>query len=602
MDGLLKRSYVIIAIFLLTGLVFVAGFFRLQILDPTYKVFATNNVLREITQYPARGLIYDRNGKLLVHNRPVYDLLVTPREVQQFDTLSLCNLLEITKDDLEIQLQKAREYSYFKPSIVVKQISPETYAVLQERLYRFRGFHTQSRTLREYNYPAAAHVLGYIGEVNQSDLEKDRYYRQGEYIGVSGIEKTYEEALRGRKGVKKYLVDVHNRIQGSFLNGEEDVPATVGKDLIATIDIDLQLYAEKLMENKRGSVVAIEPSTGEILALVSSPAYDPSMLVGRIRGSNIAQLLADPNRPLFNRALQAEYPPGSTFKMVNVLIALQEETINLNTRFSCDGTASMPIRCSHYHISPIGAVDAIRESCNSFLYSTFRSILNSRKTSAEGFGVWRDYVLSFGFGTDLGADLMNTGKGNVPTGEYYNRIYGVNRWNSLTVRSLSIGQGELGVTPLQLANYSAIIANRGHYFRPHVVKEIAEQEINRKFTSKIQTLVTPENVEPVIDGMQMVVENTNASVFMRIPEVVMCGKTGTVQNPHGKDHSAFMAFAPKDEPKIAISVYIENSGFGATFAAPVASLLVEKYLKGEIAQSRKWVETRMLEINLINQN
>ncbi len=602
MDGLSKRSYVIIGIFLLTGLIFVAGFFRLQILDPKYKVFATNNVLREVTQYPARGLIYDRNGKLLVHNRPVYDLLVTPREVRQFDTLSLCNLLEISKEELQIQLQKAREYSSFKPSIVVKQISPETYAILQERLYRFRGFHTQSRTLREYNYPAAAHVLGYIGEVNQSDLEKDRYYRQGEYIGVSGIEKTYEETLRGKKGVKKYLVDVHNRIQGSFLNGEEDVPATVGKDLITTIDIDLQLYAEKLMENKRGSVVAIEPSTGEILALVSAPAYDPSMLVGRIRSSNIALLLADSDRPLFNRALQAEYPPGSTFKMMNVLIALQEGTINMNTRFSCDGTASMPIRCTHYHVSPLGVVDAIRESCNPFLYATFRSILNSKKTSAEGFSVWRDYVQSFGFGTDLGADLVNAGKGNVPSIEYYNRIYGVNRWNSLTVRSLSIGQGELGVTPLQLANYSAVIANRGHYFRPHVVKDIAEQEINRKFISKIQTLVTPENVEPVIAGMQMVVENTNASVFMRIPEVVMCGKTGTVQNPHGKDHSAFMAFAPRDEPQIAISVYIENSGFGATYAAPVASLLVEKYLKGEIDESRKWVEARMLEINLIQQN
>jgi len=595
-----KRSYVIIGIFVLVGLVFIAGLFGLQVLDPTYKVFATNNVLRDVVQYPARGLIFDRNGKLLVHNKPAYDLLVTPREVQKFDTLYLCNLLEITKEDLESRLQTAREYSRFRPSIIVKQISPETYAVLQERLYRFKGFHTQSRTLREYEFPAAAHLLGYVGEVNQSDLEQDRYYRQGDYIGVSGIEKTYEEPLRGVKGIKKFLVDVHNRIQGSFLNGEEDLPAKVGHNLVTTIDIDLQLYAEKLMENKTGSVVAIEPSTGEILAIVSAPAYNPGMLVGRVRGSNYALLLADSLRPLFNRALQAEYPPGSTFKMVNALIALEEGTIDLSSRFSCNGTASLPIRCTHYHISPLGVVDAVRESCNPFLYNTFRSILSSRNTSAEGFAMWRNYVLSFGFGADLGTDLVNTGRGNVPSVEYYNRIYGANRWNSLTVRSLAIGQGELGVTPLQLANYCAIMANRGHYFIPHVVKEIAEEEINQEFKSKVQSLISPEHFEPIITGMQMVVENTNASVFMRIPEVVMCGKTGTVQNPHGKDHAAFMAFAPKDNPQIAISVYVENSGFGSTFAAPIASLLVEKYLKGEIAESRKWVETRMLEINLIN--
>jgi penicillin-binding protein 2 len=591
---------VIIGIFVLVGIVFTAGLFRLQVLDPTYKVFATNNVLREVVQYPARGLIFDRNGKLLVHNKPAYDLLVTPREVQNFDTLYLCNLLEITKEDMEARLKTAREYSRYKPSIIVKQIPPETYAILQERLYRFRGFHTQSRTLREYNYPAAAHVLGYVGEVNQSDLEKDLYYRQGDYIGVSGIEKTYEVSLRGEKGIKKFLVDVHNRIQGSFLDGVEDTPAQVGHNLVTSIDIDLQLYAEKLMENKKGSIVAIEPSTGEILAFVSAPAYHPGMLVGRVRGSNYALLLADSLRPLFNRALLAEYPPGSTFKMMNALIALQEGSISLNTRFSCDGTASLPIRCTHYHVSPLGVVDAVRESCNPFLYNTFRTIINSRRTPAEGFNIWRDYLLSFGFGKNMGTDLAGENKGNVPSEEYYTRIYGANRWTALTIRSLAIGQGELGVTPLQLANYSAIIANRGQYFVPHVVKEIAGEEINPEFKSGIQTKISPEHFEPIITGMQMVVENTNASVFMRIPEVVMCGKTGTVQNPHGKDHSAFMAFAPRENPRIAISVYVENSGFGATFAAPIASLLVEKYLKGEIAESRKWVETRMLEMNLLN--
>jgi penicillin-binding protein 2 len=601
-DTFSKRSYIIIGIFVLTGIIFMVGLFRLQVLDPTYKVFATNNVLREIVQYPARGLIYDRNGNLLVHNKPAYDLLVTPREVKAFDTLYLCNLLDISKEDFESRIKSAKEYSWYKPSIVVKQIPPETYAVLQERIYRFRGFHTQSRTLREYNYPVAAHVLGYVGEVNQADLDRDIYYYQGDYIGVSGIEKTYEKWLRGDKGIKKYLVDVHNRIQGSFLDGAEDTPAQVGNNMVTSLDINLQLYAEKLMENKIGSIVAIEPSTGEILALVSAPAYHPGMLVGRVRGSNYAMLLADSLKPLFNRALLAEYPPGSTFKMLNALIALEEGSIDLNTRFSCSGTASVPIRCTHSHISPLGVVDAIRESCNPFMWNTFRSIINSRKTSAEGFNLWKEYVDSFGFGKKLETDLVNENKGNVPSEEYYNRYFGAGRWSALTVRSLAIGQGELGITPLQLANYAAIMANRGHYFIPHTVKNIEGQEINPKFRNRVETKISPKHFEPIIDGMQMVVENTNASVFMRIPDLVMCGKTGTVQNPHGEDHAAFMAFAPRENPQIAISVYVENSGFGSTFAAPIASLLVEKYLKGEIAESRKWVETRMLEMDLINRS
>jgi penicillin-binding protein 2 len=601
-DTFSKRSYVIIGIFVLTALLFIVGLFRLQVLDPTYKVFATNNVLREIVQYPARGLIYDRTGKLLVHNKPAYDLLVTPREVDVFDTTYLCNLLDITKEDFKERIKAAEEYSRYKPSIIVKQISPETYAVLQERIYRFRGFHTQSRTLREYNYPVAAHVLGYVGEVNQADLDRDSYYSQGDYIGVSGIEKTYEKWLRGKKGIKKYLVDVHNRIQGSFLNGEEDIPAQVGSNLVTSLDIELQIYAEKLMENKIGSIVAIEPSTGEILALVSAPSYHPGMLVGRVRGSNYAMLLADSLKPLFNRALLAEYPPGSTFKMMNALIALQVGSINLQTRFSCNGTASVPIRCTHSHVSPLGVVEAIRESCNPFMWNTFRSIINSKSTSSEGFNLWKDYVDSFGFGRKLGTDLVNENEGNVPSEEYYNRYFGAGRWSALTIRSLAIGQGELGITPLQLANYAAIMANRGHYIIPHVVKNIEGEEIPEKYRKKVQTKISSEHFEPVISGMQMVVENTNASVYMRIPDIVMCGKTGTVQNPHGEDHAAFMAFAPRENPQIAVSVYVENSGFGSTYAAPIASLLVEKYLKGEIAESRNWVEKRMLEMDLINRN
>ncbi len=597
-----KRKYVIIAVFAFIGLVFLIKLFRLQILDPTYKEYATNNVLREVVQYPARGLVFDRNGKLLVFNKAAYDLLITPREVGVFDTLYLCNLLDITKEELDLKIQEAKDYSWYKPSILVKQISPESFAVLQEKLYKYKGFHTQSRTLREYSKPVAAHVLGYVSEVNSSDIQKDEYYKSGDYIGASGIEQTYEKELRGEKGIKKQLVDVHNRIQGSFKNGREDVPAKIGKNIYSTLDLDLQAYAEELFQNKKGSVVAIEPSTGEVLAMLSAPAYNPGLLVGRVRGSNYAKLIADTLRPLFNRALMAEYPPGSTFKVVNVLVGLQEQAINLNTRFTCNGPASVPIRCTHNHVSPLGPIEAIKQSCNPFMWNTFRSIINHFETTAEGFNKWRDYTLSFGLGQKLNTDLTNTSGGNIPSEDYYNGIYGAGHWSALTIRSLAIGQGEIGITPLQLANYCAAVANRGYYYIPHVIKDIQDGQIDERFHEKHMTKISPGYFEPVIEGMQKVVEETNASALIRIPGITMCGKTGTAQNPHGEDHAVFMAFAPKDNPKIAISVYVENSGYGATYAAPIASLLVEKYLNGEIAKKRKWVETRMENINLINPN
>jgi penicillin-binding protein 2 len=598
-----KRSYVIIAIFLFTGLIYGARLFRLQVLDPTYKVYATNNVLRNVVQYPARGLIYDRNGKLLVHNKPAYDLMITPREVEMFDTLYLCNFLEIEKEELERKIKEAKEYSFYKPSILVKQIPPEKYAVLQERIYRFKGFHTQSRTLREYSYPsAAAHVLGYVGEVTADNIEDDNYYSMGDYIGQSGIEKSYEEWLRGTKGIKKYLVDVHNRIQGSFLEGGQDLPAQIGKNLTTSLDIELQLYAEKLLQNKRGSVVAIEPSTGEILALASAPAYDPGLLVGRVRGENYAMLLSDTLKPLFNRALMAKYPPGSTFKVLNVLVGLEEQTITTRTLFPCYGPSTVPIRCTHNHGSPNEVVEAIRESCNPFLWNTFRSILYSAETSAEGYNLWRDHVLNFGIGKKLGIDLPTENKGSLPDGEYYNRIYGNGRWNAMTVRSLAIGQGELGVTPLQLANYCSAVANRGFYYSPHVVIEIEDGSLSRELKTKIDVGISEEHFDPVIEGMQQAVELTNTVYLSRIPGIAMCGKTGTAENPHGSDHSVFMAFAPRENPQIAISVYVENGVWGTRYAAPIASLLVEKYLNDTIADNRKWVETRMIEANLLNPN
>src|SRR5690554_272489 len=571
-------------------------------LDPAYKVYATNNVLREITQYPARGLIFDRNGKLLVHNKPSYDLLITPREVGVFDTLYICKLLEITKADLETRIQAARKYSWYRPSILVKQISPETYAILQEKIYRFKGFHTQSRTLREYNFPVAAHVLGYVGEVNAADLERDTYYSMGDYIGVTGIEKTYEKWLRGEKGTKKFLVDVHNRIQGSFLEGQEDSPAKVGYNLTSSLDVELQLYAETLLQNKKGSIVAIEPSTGEILAIASAPGYHPNLLVGRQRGTNYSKLLTDTLKPLFNRALLSEYPPGSTFKVINALIALEQGSITEHTRFSCAGRGSTPIRCTHSHHSPLTVTDAIKESCNPFMWNTYRSILTNYPTTAEGYRVWREYVQRFGMGRKLEIDLPVESRGSLPDDGYFDRIYGKGRWRPLTIRSMAIGQGELGVTPVQLANYTAAIANRGYYFTPHVVKDIENAQIDNIYKIKHSTGISEKHFEPIIDGMHRSIEYSSSGALIKVPEVVMCGKTGTVQNNHGSDHSVFMAFAPKDDPKIAISVYIENGVWGARYAAPIASLMVEKYLNDSISPGRKWVEKRMIDANLLNPN
>ena len=602
MDIFGKRKYLIIAIFLAVGLIFILKLFNIQVIDTDYKEYATNQVLREIVQYPNRGLIYDRNGKLIVYNKPAYDLLVTPREVETFDTTYFCKLVDISKEELIAGIKKAREYSPYKPSILVKQISPETFAILQEQLYKFKGFHAQSRTLREYSSPVAAHVLGYVSEVNADDIERDSYYKSGDYIGANGLERTYEKQLRGTKGIKKQLVDVHNRIQGSYRNGSEDTPAKIGKNIYCTLDLDLQEYAEKLFQNKKGSVVAIEPSTGEVLVMLSAPTYDPNLLVGRVRGTNYNKLLADTLKPLFNRATQAKYPPGSTFKIINTLIGLQEGAINTSTLFTCNGRASTPISCTHNHVTPLNVIDAIRESCNSFLWNTFRAIINHDKTSEESFNEWRSYAESFGVGEKLGSDFPNELEGDLPKADMYNGIYGKGHWNALTIRSLAIGQGELGTTPLQIANISATVANRGFYITPHLIKAVENDTINRNFDLKHFVKILPENFEPIINGMEQVVTNTSVAYRAKIPGIVMCGKTGTAQNPHGKDHSVFTAFAPKDNPKIAISVYVENSGYGATYAAPIASLIVEKYLNDTIATSRKWIEREMMDMNLLNPN
>ncbi|MCW0483631.1 penicillin-binding protein 2 [Gaoshiqia sediminis] len=605
MDKFARRKYILGAIFVVIVLIFIIRLFTLQVLDSSYKQYATQNVLRRVINYPARGLIYDRNGKLLVYNKAAYDLLVTPREMAPFDTTQFCEILKIEKAELIDGLNKAKKYSRYKPSVVIKQLSPEGYAVLQEKLFKFPGFFVQSRTLREYPQKIAAHMLGYVGEVDRSAIQKDKYYSQGDYIGVTGLERAYEKELRGRKGVNFFLVDVHNRLKGAYLEGLSDTVAVLGQNLVSTIDSELQRYAEQLMQNKRGAVVAIEPKTGEILSFYSGPSYDPNLLVGRERSANYQILLRDTLKPLTNRAISAAYSPGSTFKTLNALIALQEGVISEYTAVTCNGTASSPIRCTHFHESPIALKGAIRESCNPYFWNTFRATIQKYRKAEDGYNAWRSHVLSFGLGEPLGKEFLGQSSGNIPASSYYDRYFGKNRWNALTVRSLSIGQGEIILTPLQMANLAATIANRGYYIEPHLIRSVSEKEgeTHRLAFQRKNTTVAPEHFESVIEGMQQVVDQTNTRYTAHVEGIEICGKTGTIQNPHGSDHSAFIAFAPKDNPQIAIAVFVEFGVWGARHAAPIASLLIEKYLNDSIGSpSRKLLEQRMFDSNLLNPN
>ena len=531
--------------------------------------------MRKVINYPARGLIYDRNGELLVYNKAAYDLLVTPREVSKFDTTQLCSILKIEKHLLVEELHKAKKYSRYKPSVIVKQLSPEMYAMLQEKLYKYPGFFVQSRTLREYAHPIAAHMLGYVGEVNQTQIDKDPYYEQGDYIGITGIERAYEKELRGHKGVNFFMVDVHNRLKGAYNDGKSDSAAVLGNNLTTTIDAKLQAYCELLMQNKRGAVVAIEPKTGEILCFYSGPDYDANLLVGRERSKNYQVLLNDTLKPLTNRAISAAYSPGSTFKTLNALIALEEGAINENTAVSCFGKASSPIRCTHNHESPIRLVGGIRESCNPYFWNTFKSTINKYPTAEEGYNNWRKHILSFGLGQTLGTEFYGESPGNIPQASYYDRFFGKKRWNALTVRSLSIGQGEIIVTPAADGQHGFCYRQPGYYIEPHIVKAVLDPDNQVRpldFDKKI-ALVHPEYFETVIEGMREVVDNTNTRYTAHVEGIEICGKTGTIQNSHGSDHSAFIAFAPKDDPKIAIAAYVENGVWGARYAAPIASLM-----------------------------
>lgn len=596
-----SRKYVVLSIFIIIGIIFIVRLFFLQIIDNEYKLSADNNVLRYITQYPARGLIYDRNDELLVYNEATYDLNVIPRQIKDLDTVYLCKLLKITKEDFEERLEKAKIYSQYKPSVLLEQISKEDYGYLEEQMYKFPGFFVQARTLRKYPLPNAAHVLGYVGEVNNREISGDEYYKLGDYIGKSGIERYYEDDLRGKKGLQIKLVDVFNREKGSFQNGKYDTLAVSGTDLYLSIDIQLQAYGEQLMQNKKGSIVAIEPSTGEILAMVSAPSYDPNLLIGRIRNANFSKLSKDSTEPLFNRATMAQYPPGSTFKAVEAIIGLNENVLHTYTKYSCQGTTSTPIVCSHDHYSPLDLDHAMEQSCNPYFWKVFKSLLEQPKFGSihEAYDHWRAEVMKFGINTRLNSDVNSQRKGNLPDHTYFNRYYGKRGWRAITVRSLSVGQGEIELTPLQLANQAAVIANRGYYIAPHLVKGI-EQKTNKAdhFKDTVKVDYSRDIFENVIEGMRLVYHGEEGSArWFRVDSVQMAGKTGTAQNPHGDDHSVFIAFAPVENPKIAISVVVENSGYGATWAAPIASLMIEKYLNGEVKPS--WWEEKMLNTNLI---
>ncbi len=593
------RKYFVAGIIILVCLIYVIRLFSLQVVDSSYKFSADSNTRRTKIIYPARGIIYDRSGEILVYNEAAYDLIINPSQLKEFDTADFCNILSIETAELKKRIKEARAYSFYKPSVFMKQISSMTYAVLQEKMYKFPGFFVQPRTLRKYPMSIAAHLLGYVGEVDEKTIKDQPYYQMGDYIGISGIEQSYENILRGEKGRKIVLVDVYNREKGSYQGGWYDIDAIVGKNIVTTIDAELQSYGEMLMGKFTGSIVALEPSTGEVLAMVSSPDYDPGKLVGRARGDNYKILAEDTLKPLFNRALMAQYPPGSTFKTVNGLIALQERVVSTYTQFPCAMGyyfENITVGC-HSHSSPLDFIHAVQNSCNSYFTNVFRMILTDPKfeSTAEAFENWRKHVLTFGFGNVLETDFMNELKGIIPDSAYYNGIYGTDHWNFLTVRSLAIGQGELGITPLQMANLSATLANRGFYYIPHMVKEIQDQEeIDQRFLQKHYTSVDSVYFEIMVNGMDLAVNGGSGSTAWRakIPDIIVCGKTGTAENPHGEDHSIFIAFAPKENPEIAVSVYVENGGFGNIWASPIASLMIEKYLNDSI--SRPYLEEYVL--------
>ncbi len=594
---------------LVAGLLVVAGIllirlFWIQVVDDKYKRDASNNSLVYNYIYPPRGVIYDRNGEILVDNEVCYDIVVTPRDVTPFDTLALSGALGVEADFIRERMAYYRQYRTrigYQTLPFLKHIPQENYIRFAEEAYRFPGFKAEVRIVRQYPFNAGGNLLGYISEVDADYIKEHPGYRPGDYVGKTGLEAAMEEQLRGVKGYHIFLRDSRNRVQSPYMDGEEDKEAEPGSDVVSTIDARLQQYGQRLMEGKVGSVVAIEPSTGEILTMVSSPGIDVDVLsdIGR----HYDEISKNPHKPMFNRTVMASYPPGSVFKLVNGLIGLQEGTLTPSSSYPCNHGFpygnNRRLGC-HNHASPLDLLSAIATSCNGYFCYVLRNILENKKyqTTAEAFDQWREYVLSFGFGRKLGSDFPSELGGNIPTSDYYNRMYGEGRWRFQTILSLSIGQGEIGATPLQIANLAAIMANRGYYYIPHIVKDSEGVEIDPKYKERQYTLVDTSHFHTAVKGMYMAVNgggSAGGTAFSaRIPGLDVCGKTGTAQNPHGKDNSVFICFAPKDDPKIAVAAYVENAGFGATWALPVASLMLEKYLKGEISPERQYLEDRLM--------
>ncbi|MDX5339609.1 MAG: penicillin-binding protein 2 [Cyclobacteriaceae bacterium] len=583
-----QRPVIILIFIFLVSVILLVKLFSIQVLDDSFTKKAERNAIQRIVDHPYRGLIYDRDGKLLVYNNPIFDLMVVPKELKIQDTAKFCQLFKISKVDLVESLTAARKYSSVKPSPLVKQISTKEFARIQDFLIDYPGLFIMTRSVRSYPNSTAAHALGYIGEISGPQLERDttKYYSQGDYVGLSGMEKFYENELRGKKGAKYKMVNVRGVDKGPFKDGEYDTASVAGKNITSTLDMELQMYGEMLMAGKKGSVVAIEPKTGEILAMISAPYYDPNELTGAEFSRNYLRLNRDIEKPLFNRPIMATYPPGSIFKIVQSLIGLQEGILTPNTTFACNRSL---VAC-HNHPSPVNLFGAIRNSCNPYYHQAFRMIINQDistntfKDTEIGLNAWRDKVLKFGLGSPLGVDMTNEKGGSIPSSRLYDRVYGEGRWKYSTIYSLSIGQGELLVTPLQMANMVCIFANKGYYYTPHLIKAIDGDEtlVPGKYQIKHTVGIDEQHFDLIQDAMAEAIYGTAARAVIK--DIVIAGKTGTAQNPHGEDHSVFFAFAPKDDPKIAIAVYVENAGWGGRAAASTASLMIEKYLRGNITR------------------
>lgn len=604
MDNLFNRKYIIQGLFIVVALILIGQLFYIQVASDRYFLSANSNVLRKKYTFPARGVILDRNNRVLVQNEPVYDLMVTPNLVKPFDTLELCRIIGIDMKGFYKRFNKARNQSRYQRTVFEKQLSVQTYAALQERLSRFIGFETQNRTVRHYPDSVAGQFFGYVKEVTEKDIEDSQgYYRPGDYIGKAGIEREYNEALRGERGVENTIYNAKNVPQGSYLEGKFDTLAISGEALVSSLDIEMQKLGEQLLKNKVGSIVAIEPSTGEVLAFVSSPTYDPNLMVGRQQGNNYMDIFRSPNRPLTVRPMSGYYSPGSSFKPVDDLIALQEGVIDPNTTFNCPGVywaGNHPVKCEHVD-GPISMRRGLARSCNTYACYVFQKLMTQGKFKSKtaAYDSWEAKVRKFGIGSTLGLDMPFERKGRLFTSAEYTKRFG-KYWGYTTVISLAIGQGEMSATPLQMANIMAIIANRGYYIKPHLIKGIGDKkEVKKEYLVKNSVDIDAAHFEPVIDGMQDAVNSPHGTAReSAIPNILFCGKTGTVQNPHGKNHSVFIGFAPRDNPKIAIAVIVENAGFGSSYAAPIASYLTEKYLTGKLSGNRperaEWMKKQVV--------